>query len=230
MVRVNDFRSAYFVDDLSAVVCVGVTVLNIPKVEDPSEMRDASAALLKLERERNIEEPITILPTIESPRGLRLAHAIAESDPRITGLQLGFADLFEPLGIRRDDNIAAHQVRLQLRLAAGEAGVPCFDCAFPNFADTEGFTKEAATARSLGFAGKSCIHPSQVATSNRVFSPTAEEIALSLRIVEAARDAARSGVGAFALDGRMVDEPFVKRAESVLQFAKRMGRQNIDSE
>ena len=77
-------------------------------------------------------------------------------------------------------------------------------------------------ARDLGFAGKSCIHPDQIAPANRIFSPTPEEIAAAFRCVEAARLAATEGSGAFALDGRMVDAPFVRRAESILQLAEKI--------
>jgi citrate lyase subunit beta/citryl-CoA lyase len=90
-------------------------------------------------------------------------------------------------------------------------------------ADPEGFTREAETARRLGFIGKSCIHPTQVPLANAVFRPSAADISTALRIVEAARGAERNGVGAFLVDGRMIDMPFVKRAESVLGAARRLG-------
>lgn len=211
LVRVNHVRSADFVEDLSAIVLPAVTALVLPKVEDPSEIKDAVEALLGFEKKRNLRHPIAILATIESARGLRLAESIAAADVRVAGLQLGLADLFEPLGIQQSDVAAAHQVRLRLRLAAGDAGIPCFDSAFPNFKDEESFVREAQMARDLGFAGKSCIHPGQIALANRIFSPTPEEIAAAFRCVEAARMAAMDRSGVFALDGRMVDEPFVRR-------------------
>ena len=230
IVRVNHVRSADFIDDLSAAVFPAVSVLTLPKVEDPSEIRDAAAVLLALEKERNLEQPLAILVTIESPRGLRLAESIATADARVAGLQLGLADLFEPLGIQQNDMSAAHQVRFRLRLAAGEAGVPCFDSAFSNFKDEEGYVREAEMARSLGFAGKSCIHPDQIALANRIFSPSPEEIAAALRCVEAARQASTAGSGAFALDGHMIDEPFIRRAEAILQRAEKIRLLKRDGE
>lgn len=77
---------------------------------------------------------------------------------------------------------------------------------------------DAAAARSLGFSGKSCIHPSQVAVANRIFSPTKEEITEALRIVQEARDASRKGLGAFALSGRMLDQPMIEHAKQILRF------------
>jgi citrate lyase subunit beta/citryl-CoA lyase len=71
-------------------------------------------------------------------------------------------------------------------------------------------------ARRLGYVGKSCIHPSQVALANEIFQPDAEQIAAARRIVAAAQEAGARGRGAFVVDGRMVDLPFLKRAEALL--------------
>jgi citrate lyase subunit beta/citryl-CoA lyase len=225
MVRVNGIHSTLLAQDLSAVVWPAVAVVSLPKVEDPLEIEELSAALSKLERERGLARPIAIHPTIESPRGLRLAHAIAGADARVAGLQLGLVDLFEPLGISQRDKFAAHHVRMQLRLAAAEAEVPCLDSAFPAFGDAEGFAAEAEAARDLGFSGKSCIHPSQIAAANQVFSPSAEEIATAHRTIRAASEAAAGGLGAFTLDGRMIDRPIIRRAKEILRFAARHSRE-----
>jgi citrate lyase subunit beta / citryl-CoA lyase len=222
LVRVNNVRSAEFAEDLSAAVLPSVAMLALPKVEESSEIKEAVAALLALETKRNFKNPIAILAAIESARGLRLAASIAMADERVVGLQLGLADLFEALGIQQGDGAAARQVRFQLRLAAGEAGLSCFDSAFVNFKDEQGFVREAQIARSLGFAGKSCIHPSQIALANEIFSPSPEEIAAAMRCVEAARTAETGGKGAFVLDGRMVDAPFIRRAESILDLAEKI--------
>jgi citrate lyase subunit beta/citryl-CoA lyase len=230
LVRVNHVRSAYFAEDLTAVTYPVVSALVLPKVDDPAETRDVAEALPALEKERGAKGRIGLYATIESPCGLRLARDIAEGNDRIEGLQLGLADLFEPLGIQRSERWVAYQVRFQLRLAAGEAGIPCFDSAFANFKDEDGFVREAVEARSLGFDGKSCIHPGQIAAANRIFSPSTDEIAVSIRIVEAARQASAAGSGAFAFDGRMIDEPFIRRAEAIVQRAEIIRTMERDKE
>lgn len=222
MVRVNPVPSGDFTGDLAALVSSVVSVVVVPKTSDPKEIRAAVAALATLEKERRLERPIRILATIESSRGLRLARAIAESDQRVVGLQLGLADLFGELGIRQDNASVAQQVRFRLRLSASEAGVPCYDSAYADFKNEEEFTREAMQARNFGFAGKSCIHPSQISAANLIFSPSTEEIDESRCILEGARAAGSTGAGAFALNGRMVDAPFVKRAEEVLQLAEQI--------
>jgi citrate lyase subunit beta/citryl-CoA lyase len=88
--------------------------------------------------------------------------------------------------------------------------------------DPDGYTREATAARRLGFVGKSCIHPTQVPLANAVFRPTDGEIAAARRVVDAAQGAERDGVGAFLVDGRMIDVPFIKRAESILGAARRL--------
>jgi citrate lyase subunit beta/citryl-CoA lyase len=230
MVRVNNIHSPDFAEDLSGIVCRSVGVLALPKTENPSEVIETVGALRNLEEQRGIERPIAILPTIESSRGLQFAGAIAAADSRVIGLQLGLADLLQSLGIQQNDLYAAHHVRLQLRLQAASAGLPCFDSAFTGVADLDGFKEDSKAARSLGFAGKSCIHPTQVAPANRIFSPTVEEVSWSRRIVEAAREASISGNGVFLLDGQMIDEPFIKQAERVLEIADDIERKATERE
>jgi citrate lyase subunit beta/citryl-CoA lyase len=223
IVRVNGLTTPHFEADLRAVAWPGVDMINLPKPQSAEDVRAAAAALARVEAERRIGRPIGILANIESPRGLRLALEIATAHPRVVGLQLGLGDLFEPYGIDRADARAVHATQLTVRVAAAEAGIWACDTVYGTVADPEGFTREAEAARRLGFIGKSCIHPTQVPLANTVFRPSNAEIAAALRVVEAARGAERSGVGAFLVDGRMIDIPFVKRAEAILAAARRLG-------
>lgn len=221
--RVNPCHSAHFAADMQAVVRPGLALLNLPKVESPDEVIAAAIALEAAEQANGVTAPVGLLLNIESARGLRLAHALASAHPRVAGLQLGLGDLFEPLQVDRHDPATVHAVMLQLRLAAGEAGVFAYDAAYARFQDVQGFRAEASLARRLGFLGKSCIHPSQVAHANEVFRPTDDEIARAHRIVAAADQAQASGIGAYTVDGEMVDAPFVLRARAVIASAQRLG-------
>lgn len=223
IVRVNGLTTPHFEADLSAVVRPGVDMINLPKPESAADVRAAAAVLDRVEAGRGIERPIGILANVESPRGLRLAAEIAGAHPRVAGLQLGLGDLFEPYGVDRADARAVHAMQLAVRLAAAEAGVWACDTVYGTVADPEGYTREAEAARRLGYIGKSCIHPTQVPLANAVFRPTDTEIAAARRIVEAARGAKTNGVGAFLVDGRMIDLPFIQRAEAVLGAARRLG-------
>jgi len=213
IVRVNALDSAWFEEDVRAMAAAGPDWINLPKVASAADVQAAAAALESAEREAAGRVPIGLLLNIETAMGLQHAAEIAGAHPRVVGLQLGLADLFEPLGIDRRDPANVHAAMFALRMAAGAAGLFALDGACPDIADESGFRAEAAMARRLGFAGKSCIHPKQVAWANDVFSPDAAALAAARRLVDAA-DAA--GLGVFSLDGRMVDAPFVERARALL--------------
>ena len=222
IVRVNGPTTPHFEADLAAVAGPVVDMINLPKPESADDVRAAADALARCERANGMERPIGLLPNIESPRGLRLAAEIARAHPRVVGLQLGLGDLFEPFGIDRADAQAVHAMQLAVRLAAAEASIWACDTVYGTVSDPDGYTREAIAARRLGFVGKSCIHPTQVPLANAVFRPTDGEIAAARRVVEAAQGAERDGVGAFLVDGRMIDVPFIKRAESILGAARRL--------
>jgi citrate lyase subunit beta/citryl-CoA lyase len=105
-----------------------------------------------------------------------------------------------------------------LRVAAAQAGVFAMDGAYA-LLDDDGYREEAYMARRLGFIGKTCIHPRQVALANAAFAASEAELALARRIVEAAVQAPSRG--AFVVDGRMIDLPFLKRAQALLATARR---------
>lgn len=219
IVRVNPIGSEHFEADLSALVPAGLAIVNIPKLECADEVREVVARLERLERGHGRDEPVAILANIETPRGLRLAAEIAAADPRVVGLQIGFGDLFEPFGIARDDVNALAHVRMGVRLAAAEAGIAAYDGAFVGVDDPDGYRRECEAARRLGFAGKSCIHPRQIPIANEVFGPNPGEFARARRVLAAAEEKLGAGIGAFMLDGDMVDEPFIVRARAILALA-----------
>jgi citrate lyase subunit beta/citryl-CoA lyase len=222
IVRVNAFGTPHFAQDLDAVVWPALHIVNLPMVESADNVRQAVAALEALERERGIARPLGILANIESPRGLRLAAEIALAHSRVIGLQIGYGDLFAPLGIAAGEPAATQYVRTAVRMAAGEAGIDAFDGAYVDYSDQAGYRRDSEAARQLGFAGRSCIHPSQVALANEVFRPGEAEIAHALKVVEAARDHLGRGIGAFTVDGRLVDGPFITRAEHLVALARRL--------
>jgi citrate lyase subunit beta/citryl-CoA lyase len=135
-------------------------------------------------------------------------------------LQLGYLDLFGSLGIDRRDAASVHATLFAVRTAAGSANVFAYDGAFADVNDAGGFKAEAQMARALGYWGKSCIHPSQIALANEVFRPRAEEIAYAQRVIDASREAEARGVGAFVLDGRMIEVPIVRRAEAIVAMSR----------
>jgi citrate lyase subunit beta / citryl-CoA lyase len=223
IVRTNAPDSTHFAQDLAAVVHPGVTLLNLPKVESPAALLAAVAMIEDAERANRVDRPICLLVNIETPPALAAAARIAGAHPRVAGLQLGLGDLFEPHGIDRTDPRNVHAAMFALRMAAAQAGVFAMDGAFAGLDDEAGYIKEARMARRLGFVGKSCVHPRQVPLANAVFAASEAELAAARRIVEAAQTARTQSRGAFVVDGRMIDLPFLKRAEALLAAARRPG-------
>ena len=216
LVRSNAVVSPHFSQDLTASVWPSLFAIALPKVESVAEIATAADLLTEIERSRKRTAPVCVLPTIESPRGLRLAAEIASSSPRVIGLQIGFADLLEPLGIAPTNTFARNQIRLQVRLAAAEAGLDCYDSAVADFKDIEGYKRELKAASSLGFAGGSCIHPTQISVANIAFTPTTEVLRYAQRIVDAAELAEKQAYAVTSVDGKMIDRPFILRAKRLL--------------
>jgi citrate lyase subunit beta/citryl-CoA lyase len=222
LVRTNPATSKYFREDTASIAWPALVAIALPKVESADEVLTAAAYINELELSRKIAAPIGILPTIESPRGLRFAAEIASSSPRVIGLQVGFADLLEPLGIQSDKAFARNQIRLLLRLAAAESGLECYDSAYPNYRDLAGYQNELQAAFSLGFSGSSCIHPTQIAAANLVFTPSAESIAHAERVVAAAEEALQRGDAVTSLDGKMIDQPFITYARRLVARSREL--------
>jgi citrate lyase beta subunit len=220
IVRTNATDSPHFAADLAAMAVPGLWLLNIPKVESAAQVRQVVVALERAEAANGVTRPIGLLLNIETPRGLRLAAELAGAHPRVAGLQLGLGDLFAPNGIARTP-ANVHAVLFAVKMAATEAGVFACDGAWPDVADAEGFRTEAMLAQQLGYIGKSCIHPRQVGQANVIFSVAEAELDEARRIVAAAQAASDLGRGAFLFEGRMIDVPYLRRAEALLAGALR---------
>ncbi|KRB82181.1 HpcH/HpaI aldolase/citrate lyase family protein [Noviherbaspirillum sp. Root189] len=226
IVRVNGLDTGHCQADLAAVVVPGLHLINLPKPESIEDVRRAAALIEQAERNNGFTDEdakVQLLLNIESPKALRCAAELASAHPRVAGLQLGLGDLFEPAGIHRDNTVAITSGMFAVRMAAAEANVYAYDTVFANIGDAEGFRAEAEISRQMGFLGKSCIHPSQIALANDVFRPSDKEIAHALRVMAAAAQAHADGVGAYVVDGKMIDAPFVRRARATVEIAERLG-------
>lgn len=220
IVRVNGPDSGHFEEDVHAVAHDGVALLNIPKIESAAGLHATVEILQRAETANAVPQPIRLLVNIETPKAMANAADIAAASPRVAGLQLGLGDLFEPHGVDRHDVANVHATMFAVRMAAAQAGVFAVDGAFADLEDAAGFSAEARMARRLGFVGKSCIHPRQVALANAAFAVSEEELAAARRIVDAARPAVEQGRGVFVVDGKMIDLPFLKRAQAIVAAAR----------
>lgn len=223
IVRVNAMDTPHFEADIAASVRPGVHLVNLPKPASAAAVQQAAQAIAEAARSRGMESAPGLLLNIETPGALRTAAELAGAHPGVRALQLGLGDLFEPFGVSRRCREAIAQAMFAVRMAAAEAGIEAYDGAFADIQDTAGFQAEAELSRSLGFAGKTCIHPSQVAMANAVYVPSAAELDAARQVLEAAQSADARGVGAYVVNGKMVDKPFVLRAQRTVEAARAAG-------
>lgn len=167
-VRVNGADSGHLVPDLLALAGAHVDVVNLAKAEAPGEVEFVHRLIDHLQAQSGRTQPIWIVPTIESARGLRQAAAIAAASPRVLALQLGAGDLGRSTGI--SDRAGLATVRTLLSLAAAEAGIAALDSTAHDVVDPAAFEADAHAARALGFQGKSCLHAAHAAIANQVFA------------------------------------------------------------
>lgn len=212
MVRVNAPNTPYFDDDIAALAGGRVDLVNLPKAELADGVHQVVAAL------EQAGVAADLLVNIETPVGIANAVGIAGAHPRVAGVQVGLNDLFVALEINRREPRHVHAALWQIRLAAGAAGCFAYDGAWPEIGDTEGFRAEATIARSLGYLGKSCVHPRQVAIANAVFDRSVD-IERARRLLKAAAEAETDGRGAFVFEDVMVDAAEVAAARGALRRA-----------
>jgi citrate lyase subunit beta/citryl-CoA lyase len=217
VVRVNALETGRMVSDILAVSAARPRTINVPKCESPRALHVADAVLAHVEREQGLPPgSIGLMATVETPAGLRNAHAIASACARVDSLQLGLGDLRASTGIQpRTDRLVA--VRTLIILAAAEAGIDALDSAFVDIADMEGFERDAVEARALGFAGKSCIHPRQVECCNAVFAVSETEREEARELLAAFEEAKARGIGAIMFRGRLVDNVHATEARRLLE-------------
>jgi citrate lyase subunit beta/citryl-CoA lyase len=208
MVRVNS-APEWAADDLKAAAQSAVSAVFLPKVESAQQVLDADRLLGG--------HAAKLAAMLESPASVLEAAAIARAGTRLAALVFGGEDYCGVLGI------ASHQAALDwpaqmVAVAARARGLAAFGLPGPvaEIADMDAYARLLERAKAMGFTGTLCIHPKQVAASNRAYSPTAEEIALSREIIAAFEAAVREGRGAFSLHGRMIDLPIVDQARATL--------------
>ena len=149
IVRINALGSPHFEGDLMAFACPQVALLNLPKAQSAADVRAAAAALESAERRNGVTRPIGLLVNIETARAMRLAAEIAGAHPRVAGLQLGLADLFESMHADRRD--PAQRARRDVPDEHGlrrKRQVSLTTAPIPDVADEEGFRREAEQART----------------------------------------------------------------------------------
>ncbi|MDE8035302.1 citrate (pro-3S)-lyase subunit beta [Actinobacillus equuli subsp. haemolyticus] len=222
VVRVNPLDSEFGLADLNAVVRAGVDVVRMPKTETAQDVVEMDKAITEIEKACGREVGSTLmLAAIESPLGITQANQIATASNRLIGIALGAEDYVRNLKTERSpEGIELLFARCSILQAARAAGIQAFDTVYSNANNEEGFLAEAALIKQLGFDGKSLVNPRQIELLHNLFAPTQKDVDQAQRIIEAAQEAERNGLGVVSLNGKMIDAPIIDRAKLVLERAK----------
>jgi citrate lyase beta subunit len=213
LLRVNAPGTAWHEADLDVAARIRPAGVVLPKCEEPGRVAAVAARLGAA--------PLFLM--VETARGVLAAAELARV-PGAAALLFGAADFRASVRASRDPGEAELALaRGTLVLAARAAGIEAFDTPFFDYRDDAGLERSARRARTLGFDGKTCIHPGQVAIVNHVFSPSEEEVARAERIVAALETAAREGRGVATVDGEMVEPLHAAEARRTLARARRSG-------
>jgi len=209
LVRVNGAETEWGADDLATLRGLPFDGVLLPKVNDAAAIAAARAAL----------PGVPVWAMMETGAGILNAQEIACA-PGLEGFVMGTNDLARELGCRHRADRLPLMTSLQTCLLAARAhGRICVDGVFNAFRDEAGLRAECEQGRDLGFDGKTLVHPSQVAVANEVFAPTAGEIDLARRQIEAWDIAAAEGKGVAVVDGRIVENLHIVTARAVLARA-----------
>lgn len=226
-VRVNDLRSGELLKDLAAVVpaCPGGIVL--PKIHGPEDVATVGHYLEALEAEHGMVcGTIRIIAVVtETPSMmLRMGELARQAHPRISHVIWGGEDLSAVMGAGDPRTPAGawrpmyEYARCQCLLVGHALGTEVVDTVYVNFRDPDGLRSACAASRYDGFTGRVAIHPDQVPVINEAFSPTAAEMAMARRVVEAFA----LGAGAVSIDGKMYDIAHLKAARRLLDSSGRV--------
>lgn len=215
-VRTNSPASGMVGDDLLAIVQKGIDGIVIPKVNNSSEIRRIEKTLAGLEKKRRLKA-IELMASIESAEGVVNAYDIAASSKRVSALVFGVFDLLNDLGVEYTKEAeGAKYARAKIPIDAKAAGKYALDAIWQDLNDVAGLEQDCLSAKGLGYAGKTIIHPNQIQPVHSIFLPTNMEIEWAKKVISAYESAKGKGMGATKVEGKMIDEVHFKRAKALL--------------
>jgi|TARA_B100001559_G_scaffold149417_1_gene125386 citrate lyase subunit beta/citryl-CoA lyase len=220
-VRTNSPESGKIELDLKEIIQKGVDGVVIPKVNSAKELKKIEKTIISLEKKAKISGT-RIIPSIESALGVVNCYEIASYSKRIDAIVFGIFDLLNDMGIEytKGNPLGAKYSRYKIPVVATAAGVYAIDGIWQDVKDKSGLRKDCKIGRSLGYVGKSVIHPDQVETVHKIFHPNKTEVAWAKLVVKTYNNSTKKGKGATVVDNKMIDEVHYKRAKALLDVCK----------
>ena len=220
-VRTNSPTSGKIPNDLKEVIQKGIDGIVIPKVNNVKELQKIVKILSVLEKKQKLK-PIQIIPSIESAEGVVNTYNIASFGKRIPAVVFGVFDLLNDLGVEYTKESEGEKYsRGKIPVDAHAAGIVAIDAIWQDLKDSKGFQKDCKTGRSLGYSGKSIIHPDQISVVHKSFYPNKTEILWAEKVCKVYSESTKKGKGATTVDGKMIDEVHFKQAQALLELVKK---------
>jgi citrate lyase beta subunit len=237
-VRINGLDTPFGYRDLLEVAEAAgpsIEAVVVPKVNHPGDIHFVSRMLDGIEAAKGFSKRIHIEAIIESAEGLEQVSQIAKASDRLITLVFGIVDYSASIGARlvsisghgekEEEIYPGHRWNFEMSrivMAAKAHGLLAIDAPYGNFKDPTGLQRSAALACALGYDGKWAIHPDQIDIVNQVFSPSKEDVDRAVKVLAAHKEAREKGLGAVAVEGRMVDQATVRLAKQLYEQAKHL--------
>ena len=217
--RTNSPESGKIESDLKEIMQKGIDGIVIPKVNSAKELKKIEKTIISLEKKGKISGT-RIIPSIESALGVVNCYAIASCSKRIDALVFGIFDLLNDIGIEytKGNPRGAKYARYKIPVDVTAAGVYAIDGIWQDIKDKSGLKKDCDVGRSLGYVGKSIIHPDQIETVHKIYHPNKNEIRWAKLVMKTYNSSTKKGKGATVVDGKMIDEVHYKRAKALLEI------------
>ncbi len=222
-VRVNALDTEFCFEDIEAIVAKGVDGIVLPKVERAADLQMVDWMMTGLEKRRGLPVGgIDLLPIIETGKGIADVRQIAGAGiARMKRLSFGAGDYTRDMGMEwtlGEAELAPYQAEVVLASRINNLEPPV-DTVFIHIREEDAFAQSCVRVKNMGFQGKLCIHPVQIAAANAAFTPTAEETAFARKVITEFAKAEAAGSASIQIDGYFVDYPIVVKAERIVALA-----------
>jgi citrate lyase subunit beta / citryl-CoA lyase len=220
-VRTNSPTSSKIQDDLKETVQKGIDGIVIPKVSSAIEIKKIEKTLTLLEKKQKLQ-PIRLIPSIESAEGVTNTKEIASASKRISAIVFGVFDFLNDMGIEYTKQPeGAKFARAKIPIEAKAVGVYALDAIWQDLKDEKGLIEDCKIGKSLGYVGKTIIHPDQILITHKTFHPNKTELEWAEKVCYKYEKSTSKGKGATTVDGKMIDEVHYKRAKALIDLANR---------
>lgn len=217
VIRINALNTQWGMDDLQMAARTRADAVCVPKVESAEQVRAVADVLAAA----GAPADMGIWTMIETPLGILNAREIASAHPRMKVFVMGTSDLAKDLRVPHTPDRLGFIPSLSLSVLAARAyGLDIIDGVHLDLSGGPEFRAICEQGRTLGFDGKSLIHPNQIAAANEVFGPNAEAVEYAQRIIATWEEAEKAGAGVAVLDGKLVENLHAADARRVLAIAE----------